>query len=117
MNDIVKEATTTATTLLDNFNGFLNHYSGELTNITHILSTVVNAIPLDSQEKDTITNLLAGLNDAIVSIQDSVARLAGSNAAATLGDVVVKKSDLVEIVKEVLPGILQELKANETASA
>ena len=67
---------------------FIQHYGSELTSVTGILSQLVGALPIDQQDKANITDTIDGLNQA------AERAIAGANAVATGGDVVVQRSDV-----------------------
>lgn len=79
----------------NSFAQFLALHAGELGAITGALGAVVNALPLQHDDK-------AGILDTLTDLQKSATNIAAAAANLTGAPVVVRKSDVAEIVGEFL---------------
>jgi hypothetical protein len=71
--------------------GFLSHHIGDLNNIADVLGELTNSLPIDSQDKDRVGEVIGGLK----SSADNIANFL-NGTKLTGGEVVVKESDIVE---------------------
>jgi hypothetical protein len=77
------------------FPGFLRKYSSELTTVAGVLGRVIAALPINRQDRDSITETLAELNAAA----ESVAKAAKSVPAISLSAAEIRKAIGPEINK------------------
>ena len=82
------------------FTGFLSHHANDLNTIASALSTIVTALPLDSQDKTIVTDGVVSLQEAATAIEQFLA-----GAPANVGDVTVKESDIETAVRNVLTNL------------
>lgn len=83
--------------------GFLTKHSGELSTVTNVLKTVVSTLPLNAAAQTKVHDALNGLSDASARIGAAAADLAKNPPQ----NVVIKKSDIIEAVNEVLPALVE----------
>lgn len=93
MTDLLK----TAGSVWDTLTGFLSHHADELNGVAQTLSTLVNSVPLDHQDKENVTNVISGLGNAAENIKHFL-----ENSSEPPADLVIKKSDVLDAVREVL---------------
>lgn len=91
------------------FKKFLSKYAGELGGISTVLGSIVSALPIDLQDKARITGILSKLDDAVGSIEKALPKLKEP------AKVTIKKSDIEEVVREVLPDIVRGIVVEEMA--
>lgn len=83
------------------FAGFLGKYAGEVGSIATILDGIINALPIDGQDKAKAKLAIDSLKAA------SVAVAAAAVAEAKSAKVVIKKSDIEAAVKAQLPALIK----------
>lgn len=82
--------------------GFVEHYGREISAVAAVLETIISQLPIDKQDKERLSDVLAGLQ----SVADNIA---GSLSNIPDTTVTVKKSDVEAAVKSVLPGIVKKI--------
>lgn len=88
-------------TIFGKFVSFVSKYGTELASVSDALSTIVSALPLNRSDKVKVEAIIQSLDTSVDNI------LKGVKALDKESKVVIKKSDIVEIVKEVLPEIVR----------
>lgn len=91
------------------FKKFLAKYAGELGGISSVLGSIVSALPIDLQDKARINGVLAGLDGAVESIEKAIGKMKEP------AKVTIKKSDIEQVVREVLPDIVRGIVVEEMA--
>lgn len=79
----------------NSFANFLALHASELGAVATALATIVNALPMQHDDKASVNDILAGITNSATNIALAAANLTGA-------PVVVRKSDVAEIVAEFL---------------
>lgn len=85
---------------VSDFTKFISRYAKEASAIGNVLSTLISAIPLSNKQRADAGEIL----DHLTALPDILEKAA--NAIDNSNPVVIKKSDIIAAVSEVMPGML-----------
>ena len=91
--------------LAGKFAGFLAHHSGELRVVASTLESIVGSLPIDAQDKERLSGVLAQLQ----TNADRIAAAADALLNTPVETVTVDSADVEGAVRAVLPGVISTL--------
>lgn len=82
--------------------GFLSHHVADLNAVDQALSSILAALPINAQTRETIQNEINTVRDSAVNISNAIAAFTD----APLQSVVIRESDIEAALAAILPGAI-----------
>jgi len=100
---------TVAGTLL----GFLNHHASDLGAVDTALSSILAALPINAQTRETIQEAIDRVKDSAVNIEKAVEAF----AETPMKTVTIKRSDIEDVLDDLLPAAVAAYMAKNPVKA